>query len=158
MIAPLFFAAAAVFPTLIQLNTGAQPLGSGAGVTKFTFAVAGDNRPDNGQGDLSPGFTAIVPKIAATSPKFVLWDGDTIPGKDATKADAQYGEFLGALRSWMKGIPVFNAPGNHELAILGGKECSDAPDSSGQLLAKYVQDMGPPYGVFRYGNSAFIAV
>ena len=160
MINALFLAAAAaLFPSLTQLPTGAPPLPRNATATKFTFAVAGDNRPDKGQGDLSPGFEAIVPKIAATSPAFVLWDGDTIPGKDPTKADTQYGEFLGVLTKNFKTIPIFNAPGNHELAIKGTtKGCSDAPDSSGQLLIRYVADMGPAYGVFRYGNSAFVAV
>lgn len=41
----LLFAAAATFPTLPQINT-TPALGSGSGVTNFTFYVAGDNRPD----------------------------------------------------------------------------------------------------------------
>jgi hypothetical protein len=47
--------ATGTFPVLPQLNT-TPALGSGSGVTKFTFYVAGDNRPDKGDApsDVSP--------------------------------------------------------------------------------------------------------
>ncbi len=159
MIATLLLATAAMLPPLTQLNTGAPVLGSGSPAAPFTFVVAGDNRPDKGQGDLAPAFQKLVAKIASSSspPAFILWDGDTIPGKDPAKVDKQYDEFLGVLTANLKNTPVFNAPGNHELA-LKTSDCTDAPDTSGQLLTKYVNDMGPAYGMFQYGNSAFIAV
>lgn len=159
MIAALLLAAAtATFPTLRQIDTGAPPLDNGAGKTKFTFFVGGDNRPDVGT-DLSAPFVAMVKQMQSASPQplFVIWGGDTVKGKNASEVANEYetvrAEF-GKLR-----IPVFNAPGNHELNLQGPTaQCHDAPDASGALLDNYTKYMGAPYGVFYYGNSAFIAV
>ena len=154
MIAALLLA---TLPTLTQLNTGAPALGNGAGVSKFTFFVAGDNRPDQGDGPAG-GFTAVVTEMQMASPQpvFVLWGGDTIKGKSVTDASKQYPI---ARKVFAKlNVPVFNAPGNHELNKKGSGDCNDAPDLSGNLLQNYMVFMGLPYGVFTYGNSAFIAV
>ena len=155
MLAALLFAAA--LPALTQLNTGAPALGNGAGVNNFTFFVAGDNRPDKGDGP-ADGFTAVITEmqLASPQPRFVLWGGDTIKGKSSSDAKKQYPI---ALKVFAKlNVPVFNAPGNHELNKKGSDTCNDAPDPSGKLLADYTSLMGPAYGVFTYGNSAFIAV
>jgi hypothetical protein len=71
----------ATLPALTQLNTGAPALGNGAGVSTFTFFVAGDNRPDKGDGP-ADGFTAVITEMQMASPQpvFVLWGGDTIKG------------------------------------------------------------------------------
>jgi hypothetical protein len=154
MIAALLLA---TLPTLTQLHTGAPALGNGAGVSKFTFFVAGDNRPDKGDGP-ADGFTAVVTEMqmASAQPVFVLWGGDTIKGKSSSDAKKQYPI---ALKVFAKlNVPVFNTPGNHELNKKGSGDCNDALDSSGKLLADYTSLMGPPYGVFQYGNSAFISV
>ena len=151
-------AGAQQLPPLTHLNTGAPALGSGSGLTQFTFYVAGDNRPDSGS-DLSEGFKALVKKMknASPAPAFVLWGGDTIKGKDPDKAKKQSTlvlEKLGKLN-----VPVINVPGNHELNVKGPSDaCHDAPDPTGKLLEKYVKHMGPAYGLFRYGNSAFIGI
>lgn len=155
MIAALLLAAA--LPTLTQLNTGAPALGNGAGVSKFTFFVAGDNRPDKGDGP-ADGFTAVVTEMQLASPQpvFVLWGGDTIKGKSSSDAKKQYPI---ALKVFAKlNVPVFNTPGNHEMNKKGSSTCNDAPDPSGKLLDAYTSLMGPAYGVFTYGNSAFISV
>jgi hypothetical protein len=59
-------------------------------------------------------------------------------------------------------VPVFAAPGNHELNLKAdSKSCPkaiDGPDPSGNLLRFWTTSMGQPFGVFRYGNSAFLAV
>jgi hypothetical protein len=157
MITALLLAAAATFPPLTQLNTGAPALGNGSGVTQFTFYVAGDNRPDKGD-DPSAAFVALVDAMAKATPapSFVLWGGDTIKGKKSSDAKKQYPLVL-PLFGKLK-VPVFNVPGNHELDKKGDGDCHDAPDPSGKLLADYEKLMGPPYGYFTYGNSAFIGV
>jgi hypothetical protein len=159
-VACLLFAAAAgaqQFPTLPQINTGAPPLGPGSGLTQFTFYVAGDNRPDKGN-DLSDGFSTMIPKMAAAKPvpAFVLWGGDTIKGKKSKDAVKQYPKVIKAFRTLH--VPVFNVPGNHELDGKGAGDCTDAPGTSG-LRSAYHQFMAAQdYGVFRYGNSAFIGI
>jgi len=158
LVASLLFAAAASTPqfhTLPQVN-GTPPLGSGKGVTRFTFYVAGDNRPDKGD-DLSPGFQALIAKMAvAPAPAFVLWGGDTVKGKKSKDATKQYPLVTKAFATLK--VPVFNVPGNHELDSKGSGDCNDAPGTNG-LLNAYEQNMvSRPYGVFRYGNSAFIGI
>lgn len=157
MITALLFVTAAALPALPQLNT-TPALGSGSGVTQFTFFVAGDNRPDKGDTP-SDGFTALIAKVqsATPAPAFVLWGGDTIKGKKSSDAETQYPLVLPYFAKL--GVPVFNVPGNHELDKKGSGDCNDAPDPSGKLLAAYTAAMtSQPYGYFRYGNSAFIGV
>jgi hypothetical protein len=131
--------------------------------SSFTFVVAGDNRPAK-SGDPQPAtLTAIVTAIQGMKPAFALWSGDTISGKkpnDAKKMKKEYKEFLGIVRG--AGVPVFAAPGNHEL---NGKpkaqscpKAIDQPDPSGNLLNDWEASMGVPFGVFRYGNSAFVSI
>src|SRR5213075_2048921 len=147
--------AAATLPALHRVR-GTPALASST-TTQFTFYVAGDNRPDSGN-DPSPAFELLIPamqKAMQTTPAaFVLWGGDTIKGKKSSDAKTQYPLVLplfGKLN-----VPVFNVPGNHELDKKGEGDCHDAPDSSGKLLADYQKLMGPAYGSFTYGNSAFI--
>jgi 3',5'-cyclic AMP phosphodiesterase CpdA len=83
---------------------------------------------------------------------FVLWTGDTISGKDPQhpkRMHDQYKEFLGiAARA---GVPVFNAPGNHEM-----DDSKETPSQAmNDLYRKY---MAGTYGAFSYGNTRFIAL
>jgi hypothetical protein len=149
--------ATALYPTLAPL-TGTGSLGSGSGVTQFTFLVAGDNRPDSGDNP-SDGFIAMVAAMQKVSPApaFVLWGGDTIKGKKKSNAQTQYPLVLPYFQKI--GVPVFNVPGNHEGDKSGSGKCHDAADTSGDLLTYYTKYLGPkPYGYFTYGNSAFIGV
>src|ERR1700739_904498 len=61
----------------------------------------------------------------------------------------QYKEFLGiAPRA---GVPVFNAPGNHEM--------DDSTETPSQTMKDlYRKYMAGTYGAFSYGNSRFIAL
>lgn len=138
---------------------GEEPLDSRRPVRQGEGAESGDPQPAT--------LTAIVHAIhgmpGASAPAFVLWAGDTISGKkagDEKKMKAEYDEFLGIAKG--AGVPVFSAPGNHELNIKaelnGCKKAIDEPDSSGTLLQYWTKYMGEPYGVFRYGNSAFVTV
>jgi len=159
-------AAAPVFPPLAPLP-GTGSLAPSPGASSFVFVVAGDDRQANHNDPLPPTLTTIVQKIQGMSggsaPAFALWAGDTISGKkpdDEAKMQQQYAEFLGIVKG--AGIPVFSAPGNHELNVKAEpKHCPkaiDAPDPSGNLLRYWKTYMGEPFGVFRYGNSAFVTV
>jgi len=158
----VFFAAAALaaqpIPPATQLSTGAPALKPHPNRTKFTFVVAGDNRPKKATDPLTQPFLDLVGRLVATPPAFVVWNGDTVFGKKAPGLKAEYDDFLHALNKLP--VPVFNAPGNHELVVQTNIPCgqwsAELPDYSGAMPAEYVKKMGSPYGVFRYGNAAFI--
>jgi hypothetical protein len=131
---------------------GTGSLSAPANPAKFTILVAGDNRPakvTDPQGSTPKEIFAAAQKL---SPAFVMWTGDTIYGKnpdDAKLLHKQYKEFLDIAKT--AGVPVFNAPGNHEL-----DDSNDVPNA--QMLQYYTADMGPVYGAFTYGNSRFITL
>jgi hypothetical protein len=86
------------------------------------------------------------------TPAFVLWTGDTISGKQADKPKRikeEYQEFLEIAAT--AGVPIFNAPGNHEL-----DDENNVPSET--MKALYEKHMAEPYGAFNYGNSRFIAL
>jgi hypothetical protein len=157
-------AAHAQMPPAQQLPTGAAALDPSPGLTRFTFVVAGDNRPAKAAYPLTQPLVDLVGRLAAQPPSFVVWGGDTVFGKRQTGIAAQYVEFLGAMRKLP--VPLFNAPGNHELVVQTNIGCgtkddpwnAELPDWSGAMLAQYYYSMAPPYGMFRYGNAAFLLV
>ena len=159
--------ASAAMPPLAPIPAGSKPLDPNAGATSFTFIFAGDNRPAAPTCALPPQLTDVVNAVKASAPAFVLWGGDVIYGKDVSTAAGQYPAFIQAVNAG--GVPVFVAPGNHELSLKGTIDCPvpgkkkkqkkiDEPDPSGKLAAAYQAALGVPYGMFRYGNSAFIAI
>ncbi len=156
-------AAHAQMPPAQPLPTGAPPLDPSPGTTKFTFVVAGDNRPAKATLPLTQPLLDMIGRLAAPPPAFVVWDGDTVFGKKQIGLAAQYVEFLSAMRKLP--APLFNAPGNHELVVQTNIPCGTAddpwnaelPDWSGAMAATY-NWLAPPYGVFRYGNAAFLLV
>ena len=162
----LFVAASAfaqTFPMMTQLPTGAPALAaSNSYSSSFSFVVAGDNRPAHDGDPLTTPLLDIVKQLAATPPAFVVWGGDTVYGKQDIGIDAQYAQFLAAFKPVT--VPVFNAPGNHEMVVRTMVACGTAsdpyngelPDFSGSMMASYKQSMAPPYGMFRYGNAAFL--
>jgi len=113
----------------------------------FTFAVGGDNRSTGHGYPVPPCFEEICAEIGTIRPSFVLWSGDCIEGYQDTpdEANAEYDELLKDLS--MTGVPVFNAPGNHEFTL-----------DVQHLLPIYEKRMGQLYGSFDYGNSHFIAL
>jgi hypothetical protein len=157
-------AAHAQMPPAKQLPTGAAPLNPSSASTKFTFVVAGDNRPAKATYPLTQPLLDIVAHLAAQPPAFVVWDGDTVFGKKETGIAGQYTEFLAAMRKLP--APLFNAPGNHELVVQTNIPCgtsadpwnAELPDWSGSMAATYGAAMAPAYGMFRYGNAAFLIV
>jgi 3',5'-cyclic AMP phosphodiesterase CpdA len=156
----LFAAATATFPTIQQVPTGAPALPANPTATQFTFVVAGDNRPAKSTDPLTTPLTAIIATLAKSPPAFVIWNGDAVYGKTHKGITAEYTQFLTAFAA-LKSAPLFNAPGNHEMVndiTCGKKETGEYPDTSGKLLADYTSSMSLPYGVFRYGNAAFVIV
>lgn len=140
---------------LPQTGTLSPPTNS----SQFTFVIAGDNRPAKKGCKQPPTPGIIFAAVKALNPPaaFVLWTGDTISGKakhpkdskDAAEVTAEYAEFLGIAKT--AGVPVFNAPGNHEMDDHDNKP-SDA------MKKLYEKNMAGTYGAFTYGNSRFIAL
>jgi len=157
LIASLLFATLASIcihaqmPNLTPLP-GTEQLTPPSNPDKFTFLVAGDNRPAHSGDPQPPTPGKILEAAKAANVSFVLWTGDTISGKDPSseaKIQAQYKDFLAIAAK--AGVPVYNAPGNHEM-----DDSNDVPNS--QMLAWYIQYMGPQYGAVNIGNSRFIAL
>lgn len=153
------------FPSLPPVpQTGQLPANPGA--TKFTFIVAGDNRPQGETATQPKTLSRILNDAQRFKPAFFLWCGDTISGHttDGPTLQQQYAAFI-KIASSAK-VPIFNAPGNHEMDTVSTdpktKTTTETPNA--QMLAFYLQYMfasnAPPnaYGAFNYGNSRFIAV
>jgi hypothetical protein len=156
--------AAALFPPIMQLPTGASQLNPSAGSTSFTFVVAGDNRPAHSSDPLTKPLLDIIQRLAANPPEFVVWNGDSVYGKQEVGIAEQYSQFLAAFKPLT--APVFNAPGNHEMVVQTLIACGtksdpyngELPDFSGSMMADYETSMSAPYGMFRYGNAAFLII
>jgi 3',5'-cyclic AMP phosphodiesterase CpdA len=140
-------------PALSQLPQ-TPPLSQPTNPTQFTFVLAGDNRPAHSVDPQSavPGNIFCAVQKMNPPAAFVLWTGDTISGKDPQhpkRMHDQYKEFLGiAARA---GVPVFNAPGNHEM-----DDSKETPSKTMKDL--YRKYMAGTYGAFSYGNTRFIAL
>ena len=121
---------------------------------QFTFVLAGDNRPAHKTCPQPPTPGKIFSAVKQMNPAaaFVLWTGDTIAGKQPDKPKRmrkQYEEFLAIAQT--AGVPVFNAPGNHEM--------DDGNNAPSKIMRKlYEKYMSQTYGAFTYGNSRFIAI
>ena len=136
------------------------------GATKFTFVVAGDNRPQAKTPTQPKTLSRILNDAQRFQPTFFLWCGDTISGHtaDGPTLKMQYQAFF-SITSQAK-VPIFNAPGNHEMDLVkkNPKTKTTVEIPSAKLLAFYLQFMGSAnvtpnaYGAFNYGNSRFIAV
>jgi len=148
---------AATFPTLTQVPTGAAPLDPTPGATSFTFVVAGDDRPAKKGDPLTTPLKDIIVALERTNPALIVWNGDTVSGKVAKDVPAEYSAFLLAFAG-LGHSPLFNAPGNHELVhdIQCGSKSGEYPYDD--VLHAYQVEMAEPYGMFRYGNAAFVVV
>lgn len=130
--------------------------------THFWFIAAGDNRPSD-KGSPQPSTPGRIFKDAQKfKPAFFLWCGDTIYGHTSDEQTLQ-DQYQGFFSIVPVKIPVFNAPGNHEMDTVQwvGNEYIETPNAG--LQAAYLKYMkfpanAPTYGAFDYGNSRFIAV
>ena len=156
--------AAQTFPPILQLPTGAEQINPTPGSTSFTFVVAGDNRPAHDGDPLTKPLLDIITRLSANPPDFVVWNGDSVYGKQEIGIKEQYAQFLEAFKPL--NVPVFNAPGNHEMVVQTLIACGtkadpyngELPDFSGSMMADYESSMSAPYGMFRYGNAAFLII
>jgi hypothetical protein len=152
------------FPPLPPVpQTGQLPENPSA--TKFTFIVAGDNRPGTKTATQPATLSQLFNNAQSFNPAFFLWCGDTISGHttDGPTLQKQYEKFISAASKAK--APLFNAPGNHEMdtVLTESNVTTEMPNS--QMLAFYLQYMRDPantppyaYGAFNYGNSRFIAM
>jgi hypothetical protein len=88
------------------------------------------------------------------NPQFILWTGDVIAGKDpkhSSLIDSEYKAFFNLAQT--ANVPVFNAPGNHEM-----NAAQNAPCAKMGHLYKQNMKANDFYGAFAYGNSRFIAL
>ena len=160
LVAVVALSAHAQLLPIAQLPTGAPALNANAGATQFTFVVAGDNRPAKRGEPLTKPLLDIASQLKASPPAFIVWNGDAIFGKTSIGIGAEYAAFVDVWR----GVPVaiFNAPGNHEMVVQTNIACdkksAEVPDYGGSMLAAYTQSMAQPYGMFRYGNAAFLVL
>jgi len=122
--------------------------------TDFTFVVLGDNRPQQA-GPTQPVITGqLIADMKQYSPSFILWTGDVIAGKDAKKPpliNSEYQAFFTLAHT--AGVPVFMAPGNHEMNAAGNAPCATMDE-----LYKQNMKTNDLYGAFAYGNSRFISL
>lgn len=160
LIAAVALSSYAQLPAISQLPTGAPALAANAGATQFTFVVAGDNRPAKRGDPLTKPLLDIAAALKGAPPSFIVWNGDAVFGKSAKGLDEQYAQFLDVWR----GVPVaiFNAPGNHEMVVQTNIPCdkksAELPDYGGAMISKYEKAMAQTYGMFRYGNAAFLVL
>lgn len=131
--------------------------------TKFTFVVAGDNRPADADKPQPKVLSQIFQEARTQKPAFFLWCGDTIYGHEdhKKKLEKQYKEFFDIARG--AGVPVFNSPGNHEMDKVTTTSTAKIETPDKKLEGYYLEFMrfpkdAPPYGAFDYGNSRFIAM
>lgn len=149
-----FFNAAllAQMPALSPLP-GTGQLSAPSNSDQFTFVLAGDNRPCQSGMPQPPTPGKIFDAVRQMSPaaSFVLWTGDTISGKnpDESILKKEYAEFLKIAAK--AGVPIFNAPGNHEM-----DDSKEVPRK--EMKAFYRKYMAGTYGAFSYGNSRFIVL
>jgi len=129
------------------LPTPSSTLAAPADPAHFSFVVTGDNRSTGHGYPMPECFNEICTEIGYVHPPFVLWTGDVIEGYGDTpaEANAEYDVFLKGAA--LTGVPVFNAPGNHEFSL-----------DVANLLPIYKKRIGDLYGSFDYGNSHFVAL
>lgn len=128
----------------------------------FTFIVAGDNRPDNATDKQPPTPAQIFAAAKTEGAAFLVWTGDTIYGlddADPVGIGKQYQEFFTLAAA--AGVPVFNAPGNHEMDVKVKHDKDRKEIGSAAMEDLYRTNMGIAkggaiYGAFSYANARFI--
>lgn len=144
---------AAPMPALVPVPQTGR-LSAPASNTNFTFIVLGDNRPSQPTPTQPPITSQLINDMKQYNPQFILWTGDVIAGKDAKKPKlikSEYEKFFTLAHT--AGVPVFNAPGNHEMNAAGNAPCA----TMDQLYKKHMKTTSL-FGAFSYGNSRFVAL
>ena len=137
--------------------TGTGTLMPPANPDNFTFVVFGDSQPN---------FTVVsqifnqVKSVLKPTPDFALSLGDIVKGEPQVPFDSEPIEKT--LKNYLShakeaGVPIFNAPGNHELDdVVNTNPWTEMPSQKMQTL--YEKVVGPTYGSFDFGNSHFIVL
>jgi len=120
---------------------------------RFSFAVFGDSQGEDKAREIISGIFKSIHDHQPNRPAFAFCLGDIVKGKDPqdpTKYIRQkFADYLELAKT--AGVPVFNAPGNHEM--------DDAGDIPSERMHKiYRENVAPTHGAFDYGNSRFIAI
>ena len=127
-------------------------LGAAPDPDHFVFWVFGDNRPAKKGDPPTQTIQDIAAALTTAKPALALSCGDLIEGKDPSdhsRIQKQYADILDVLRP--TAVPVFNAPGNHEM-----DDKDDVPNAT--MTQWYSELIGLPYGSFDYGNSHFVSL
>ncbi len=119
----------------------------------FTFAVFGDSQGGEKARAIISGIFTALHDHRTKRPAFAFCLGDIVKGKDpqdpAKHIKQKFADYLKLAKTAR--IPVFNAPGNHEM-----DDKDDIP--SKRMHAIYEAMVAPSYGAFNYGNSRFIGL
>ena len=132
-ILPALLSLAAPLPAATErpLQSVVSALQPASGAGNITFIVGGDNRPTGKGAPIPRVLKTIFDEIALVRPDFVLWSGDTVYGYCDTRAELE-GEYNAFLDLAIRGaVPLFNAPGNHE--IHSGQTCPPPPPPVSEL-------------------------
>jgi hypothetical protein len=135
------------------------------------FVVAGDNRPTAKGAPLPRVLDAIVAEIALIRPDFVLWTGDTVYGYCDTEKElnAEYEAFRAKASPLENVVPLYNAPGNHEIhsdqtncapTTNPDPLCWAEPGSPESRCSERVfrEHFGDLYSSFNYAGAHFISL
>jgi hypothetical protein len=125
------------------------------------FVVSGDNRPTAQGAPMPPVLKTIFGEIGLIRPDFVLWTGDTVYGYCDSKdeLEQEYQAFAAAARPLAGNVPLFNAPGNHEIHTNQG--CAAPADKvcgPPCLEDAFRGHFGQLYGSFDFGGAHFVAL
>ncbi len=120
---------------------------------QFKFAVFGDSQGEEKAREIISGIFTAIHAQQPKGPAFAFCLGDIVKGKDpqdpAKYIRQKFADYLTLAKT--AGVPVFNAPGNHEMDDAG-----DIP--SERMHNIYRESVAPTHGAFDYGNSRFIAL
>lgn len=167
LLAPLLFVGCSPPKSSTPPSSGGMPpltAMSGTGeiapsdTDQFTFAAFGDNQGDSKADTIVSRIFQEIHDYQPTRPAFIFSLGDIVVGpfKDPLAEldikqymKKQFAKFLPLAKK--AGVPVFNAPGNHEMDDWEEKPSAD-------MHTIYMENVAPTYGAFDYGNSRFIAL
>ena len=127
----------------------------------LVFVVGGDNRPTGKGAPLPRLLSTLFEEIGWIHPDLVLWTGDTVYGYCDTRREleGELDDFLA--QAGAAGVPLFNAPGNHE--IHNGQSCGSAVPADALCAGACAEEafrgrFGNLYGSFDYAGVHFIAL
>ena len=98
-------------------------------------------------------FNKAVEEFKKISPAFVVSTGDLANAGDGTTiSEAQAAQWFGAYKTAISGLsmPVYNAPGNHDMANLACESAAGA--TAGCSKNSYRNSFGPTYYSFDWGQ------